>query len=276
MLVVKNPPGNAGDRTDMGSIPESGRSPGGGQGNPLQCSCLEKPMDRGAWRAMVHGVAKSWTRLKRLNTHGSMRWILPLSSCRLGTLLPGLRFWFWESKNNLNNHWASGKTKVRNWTYPTKLSILFGRNKKNTADRMENKTEQVIQSATVWKRGHPRDQAKRSWGALGYDPPKLPGTTLASEGCLGIIMDKAPGWMINSSVTLAMPYFWITFASFHMLTCVIFPSQWFRSLMRAINFLPRKITYIQNVVPNFDIVLILWQSSSISGNLPFRYISIRA
>ena len=48
---------------DLGSIPGSGRSPGEGNGNPLQYSCLENPMDRGAWRATVHGVAKSRTRL---------------------------------------------------------------------------------------------------------------------------------------------------------------------------------------------------------------------
>ena len=48
---------------DLGSIPGSGRSPGEGKGNPLQYSCLENPMDRGAWWATVHGVAKSWTRL---------------------------------------------------------------------------------------------------------------------------------------------------------------------------------------------------------------------
>ena len=65
-LVVKNPPANAGDMGDTSSIPGSGRSPGGGHGNPLQCSCLENPMDRGAWRATVHGVAKSQT---RLSTH---------------------------------------------------------------------------------------------------------------------------------------------------------------------------------------------------------------
>ena len=45
---------------DLGSIPGLGRSPGGGPGNPLQCSCLENPMDRGSWQAVVHGVAKSW------------------------------------------------------------------------------------------------------------------------------------------------------------------------------------------------------------------------
>ena len=63
-LVVKNPPANAGDIRDEGSIPESERSPGGGNGNPLQYSRQENPMDRGAWRATVHGVTKSWTRLK--------------------------------------------------------------------------------------------------------------------------------------------------------------------------------------------------------------------
>ena len=51
---------NAGDR---GSIPGSGRSPGEGSGNPLQCSCLENSKDRGAWQGTVYGVAKSWTRL---------------------------------------------------------------------------------------------------------------------------------------------------------------------------------------------------------------------
>ena len=57
-LVVKNPPASGGDARDMGSIPESGRSPGEGNGNPLQCSCLGNPMDRGAWWATVHGVTK--------------------------------------------------------------------------------------------------------------------------------------------------------------------------------------------------------------------------
>ena len=59
VLVVKNPPANAGDIRDMGSIPEPGRSPGGGPGNPLQYFCLENPIHRGAWRAIVHGAAKS-------------------------------------------------------------------------------------------------------------------------------------------------------------------------------------------------------------------------
>ena len=59
--MVKNLPANAEDIRDTGSIPRSGRSPGGGHGNPLQYFCLENPMDRGAWRAIDHGVAKSWT-----------------------------------------------------------------------------------------------------------------------------------------------------------------------------------------------------------------------
>ena len=54
---------------DLSPIPGSGRSPREGSGNPLQYSCLENPMDRGAWWATVHGVAKSLTQLKRLNTH---------------------------------------------------------------------------------------------------------------------------------------------------------------------------------------------------------------
>ena len=68
-LVVKNLPANAGDIRDLGSISRSGRSPGKEHGNPLQYSCLEHPLDREAWWATVHSVAKSWTRLKRLSTH---------------------------------------------------------------------------------------------------------------------------------------------------------------------------------------------------------------
>ena len=68
-LVVKNLPVNAGDVRDAGSIPGWGRSPGEGHGNPLQYSCLENPMDRGAWRATVHGFTQSRTRLKQLSTH---------------------------------------------------------------------------------------------------------------------------------------------------------------------------------------------------------------
>ena len=61
--VLKNPPANTGDIGAAGSTPGSGRSPGEGNGNPLQYSCLENPMDREAWRATVYEVAKSQTRL---------------------------------------------------------------------------------------------------------------------------------------------------------------------------------------------------------------------
>ena len=63
-LVVKNRSANAGDIRDVGLIPWLGRSPGGGHSNPFQDSCLENRMDRGAWWATTHGVAKSWTLLK--------------------------------------------------------------------------------------------------------------------------------------------------------------------------------------------------------------------
>ena len=76
---------------DAGLIPGSGRSPGGGHGNPLQYSCLENPMDKGAWRAAVHGVTEGWTRLsdftftfhsraleKEMATHSSvLAWRIP-------------------------------------------------------------------------------------------------------------------------------------------------------------------------------------------------------
>ena len=57
-------PASAGDIRNVGSIPGSGRSSGKGHGDPLQYSCLQNPMDRGAWWAMIHRVAKSWTRMK--------------------------------------------------------------------------------------------------------------------------------------------------------------------------------------------------------------------
>ena len=68
VLVVKNPPANAGDIRDADSILGLGRSPGGRHGNPLQYSCLENPMDSGAW-GIAHRITKSLTWLKWLSTH---------------------------------------------------------------------------------------------------------------------------------------------------------------------------------------------------------------
>ena len=67
--MVKNPPANAGNVSDLGSIPGSERSPGGGHSNPLQYSCLENPMDRGTSLTIVYRVAKSthWLNLTRSN-----------------------------------------------------------------------------------------------------------------------------------------------------------------------------------------------------------------
>ena len=61
--MIKNPPADEGDARDVGFIPGSGRSPGAGNGNPLQYSCWDKPMDKGAWQTVVTGVTKSWTQL---------------------------------------------------------------------------------------------------------------------------------------------------------------------------------------------------------------------
>ena len=72
--MVKNPPCFAKDAGNEVSVPGSGRSPGGGNGNPLQDSCQENSMDRGAWQATVHGVAKSRTQLSDyiFTFHGTM------------------------------------------------------------------------------------------------------------------------------------------------------------------------------------------------------------
>ena len=72
VLVVKNPPASAGDIREASLIPGSGRSRGGGHGNPLQYSCLENPMDRGAWRSTVHGVANNRTGLSDFTSFFSL------------------------------------------------------------------------------------------------------------------------------------------------------------------------------------------------------------
>ena len=93
--VVKNPPANAGDARDMGSIPGSGRSPGGGNGNQFQYSCLENPMDRGDWWATVHRVSKSWTRLTTPHINGGAEanplWIARDEHTPLTIILSGLQ-----------------------------------------------------------------------------------------------------------------------------------------------------------------------------------------
>ena len=115
VLVVKNPLANAGDVRDMGSIPGSGRSPGGGHDNRLQYSCLETPIDRGAWRATVHEVAQSRTWLKWLsmNKASQLCYFPPGGQCAMAannsllssvySLLP-----VWVALRNLNTSLYSG------------------------------------------------------------------------------------------------------------------------------------------------------------------------
>ena len=105
MLVVKNPPTNAGDIGDTGLIPGSGRSPGGGHGNPLQHSCLENPMNRGAQRATVHRVAKNRAQLNHLaRTHALVK-VICLYNPTLGCSRQMDTFileYFWNAHNNHN------------------------------------------------------------------------------------------------------------------------------------------------------------------------------
>ena len=87
--MVKNLPANEKDAGDVGLIPGSGSLPGGGHGNPLQYSCLENSIDRGAWWATVHGVTKSWTQLR---THIHIYYVLRLASLRITEILPRFLF----------------------------------------------------------------------------------------------------------------------------------------------------------------------------------------
>ena len=81
VLVVKNLPANAGDIRNVSSIPESGRFPGEGHGNPLQHCCLENPMDKGAWWAAVHWVAQSWTQLKQGPSGSEFSTVFEVACC---------------------------------------------------------------------------------------------------------------------------------------------------------------------------------------------------
>ena len=118
-LVVKNPPPNAGYVGDMGLLPAWGRSPGGRHENPLQCSCLENPMDRRAWWATVHGVAQSWTQLKRLSMHAGSGWTHSAVYCSKGSdvTVP-------EDTCSLKVH-GSVTLRARAWIPPGSAPILI-------------------------------------------------------------------------------------------------------------------------------------------------------
>ena len=100
-LVVKNPPAKAGDVRDLESNPWSGRPPGGGHGNPLQCSCLGTPMDRGAWWATGYGVAETWTQLKQLSTQACTL-VIQAQETYLG--VPGWTARYFYLKADLSGH----------------------------------------------------------------------------------------------------------------------------------------------------------------------------
>ena len=110
-LVLKNLLANTGDVRDVDLTPGLGRPPREGNGYPLQYSCLENPMDSGAWWATVQGVAKSQTRLKRLSTHG----IPFIGGCyRLGTLQVPLTFVFSPHRNPLR--WILSSNCISQWS----------------------------------------------------------------------------------------------------------------------------------------------------------------
>ena len=89
VLVLKNPPANAGDIRDLSSIPGSGRSPEEGSGIPLQYSCLENPMNRGAWGPTVHRVTKSRAQLSNFTLQSSSHEMLGCMNHKLESRLPG-------------------------------------------------------------------------------------------------------------------------------------------------------------------------------------------
>ena len=113
-LVGKNSPANARDLRDMGLIPGWGRSPGlgrsprEGHGNPLQYACLENPMDRGAWWATVHEVAKSWTRLSN--------WALTRSECVIIWWFAFYDFPQWSLAIKSADIMALGESASTGWT----------------------------------------------------------------------------------------------------------------------------------------------------------------
>ena len=104
--MVRNLPASTGDVNDTDSIPGSGRSPGGGPGNPLQYSSLENLLDRRAWGAVVHRVTNSWTRLKWLSTHTCSIEKVVLSKLSLGCSILGWQFKTVTSPGAIS--WGSG------------------------------------------------------------------------------------------------------------------------------------------------------------------------
>ena len=127
VLVVKNLPANAGDIRDMGSIPGLERSPRGGHGNPL----LENPVDRGAYQAIVRGVAKSWTRLRWHSTHTQecahpfSFWACKVIRDRSST---ENRVWYKASDERRNKNYIQKSKGLKDWYHKDLIVWLISGN----------------------------------------------------------------------------------------------------------------------------------------------------
>ena len=147
VIVVKNPPANAGDMRDAGLISGLGRSPAGGQGNPLQYSCLENSMDRGAWQATVHRVTQSQTWLKRLSMH-----TCPFP--KVDNLASGVCVWdsssYWPLSRASLCHYRTRENKMgsRSCTVSMQCGKLFTLNsqvfQENCIDRFKELMNKII------------------------------------------------------------------------------------------------------------------------------------
>ena len=120
-LAVKNPPAEAGNRKEVGSIPEWGRPPEGAHGNPFQYSCLENPMDRGTWQAAVNGVTKSWTRLKWLSMN--VQWERAGRSDHRRNLMWKIRRSSWP--HSVKWHFSQKKKKKKESLKLSKIAVCF-------------------------------------------------------------------------------------------------------------------------------------------------------
>ena len=131
--VVKNPPTNAGDTRNLGSIPGLGRSPGAGNGNPLQYSCLESLRDRGAWRAVVHGVRHDWARVHTtvcsLKGHMTSVWIgvpeLSSLSERALSGIAGCEMFIFHTFQPQKSSWSHGRHQLWKRENGLWLSTIF-------------------------------------------------------------------------------------------------------------------------------------------------------
>ena len=161
-LVVKNTPANAEEARDVGLIPKLGRSPGGELGSPLQYSCLENPMDRGAWWATVHRVAKSRTRLKQLSTQPCREPTIILKTSKGKDQVFILYELYWNSQNT-----GVGSLSLLQEIFPTQGLNPGLPNCKWTLDQLSHKGSPRILEWVAYpfsnRSSQPRNQTGVSW-----------------------------------------------------------------------------------------------------------------